>query len=262
MKKFIFLTFAFLGWAFYEVSGGDEFAPEADGLSAQLAQPAKAGATASRDDAARTAGSFSGTTKAGTSATGTSTVVATAGDARQQVAAISASHGKPARLQPTAESTVDTVAKLAGGGAQDAAAADGVVLSQASFADTKPVPHKPNKDELAALDPAVLAAFSATKRLAQNAGAKLDGTQTIADSGLVDGGLLAGQLRADTRKVAGNHVNMRNGPGTSYSVVERLSRGQAVEVLSDPGNGWLKLRVSDSGRIGWMAEFLVTASAD
>ena len=29
MKKFIFLTFTFLAWAFYEMSGGDEFQPQA-----------------------------------------------------------------------------------------------------------------------------------------------------------------------------------------------------------------------------------------
>ena len=51
---------------------------------------------------------------------------------------------------------------------------------------------------------------------------------------------------------------MRNGPGTDYSIVDRLSRGNEVEVIAAPGNGWLKLRVSESGRIGWMADFLVS----
>ncbi|MGB2201766.1 MAG: SH3 domain-containing protein [Pseudooceanicola atlanticus] len=55
---------------------------------------------------------------------------------------------------------------------------------------------------------------------------------------------------------------MRNGPGTNFSIVDRLTRGEQVEVLAEPGNGWLKLRVSDSGRVGWMADFLVTAAAE
>lgn len=65
----------------------------------------------------------------------------------------------------------------------------------------------------------------------------------------------------DTRSVTGTTVNMRNGPGTRYSVTDRLNRGDLVEVLQDPGNGWVKLRVKESGRIGWMADFLL-ASAD
>jgi uncharacterized protein YgiM (DUF1202 family) len=53
---------------------------------------------------------------------------------------------------------------------------------------------------------------------------------------------------------------MRNGPGTSYSVVDRLQRGDTVEVLAEPGNGWLKLRVAESGQVGWMADFLVSSA--
>ena len=51
---------------------------------------------------------------------------------------------------------------------------------------------------------------------------------------------------------------MRNGPGTSYSVVATLSRDTEVEVLRDPGQGWVKLQVVDSGRIGWMSARLLS----
>jgi len=33
-------------------------------------------------------------------------------------------------------------------------------------------------------------------------------------------------------------------------------RGDEVEVISDDGAGWVKLRTRD-GRVGWMAEFLL-----
>ena len=33
-----------------------------------------------------------------------------------------------------------------------------------------------------------------------------------------------------------------------------------VEVIRDNGDGWVKLRVLDSGRVGWMADFLLVAS--
>jgi hypothetical protein len=66
------------------------------------------------------------------------------------------------------------------------------------------------------------------------------------------------QVGIDIRAVSGNSVNVRGGPGTNYSVVNRLVRGDQVEVLQNPGDGWVKLRPVDGGQIGWMAEFLLT----
>ncbi len=67
---------------------------------------------------------------------------------------------------------------------------------------------------------------------------------------------------ADIRKVTGARVNMRSGPGTKFGRIARLSAGTPVAVLRDPGDGWLKIRVVDTGRVGWMADWLVTASAN
>ena len=64
----------------------------------------------------------------------------------------------------------------------------------------------------------------------------------------------------DLRRVTGTVVNVRNGPGTGYSVVNQLRRGDAVEVLTDPGEGWVKLQAVDTKRVGWMsARFLRAA---
>lgn len=62
----------------------------------------------------------------------------------------------------------------------------------------------------------------------------------------------------EVRRVTGNSVNVRGGPGTGYSVVNRLVRGDEVEILQDPGNGWVKLRPVNGGSIGWMADFLLS----
>ncbi|MFP4406137.1 MAG: SH3 domain-containing protein [Rhodosalinus sp.] len=62
---------------------------------------------------------------------------------------------------------------------------------------------------------------------------------------------------ANLRAVGGNRVNMRAGPGTGYGVLTTLSRGDRVIVLDDPGQGWVKLRVQDGGRVGWMAASLL-----
>jgi len=66
----------------------------------------------------------------------------------------------------------------------------------------------------------------------------------------------------DIRTVRGTRVNLRGGPGTRFGVVSKLLKGTEVEVIRTPGNGWVKLRVSDTGRVGWMAERLVTAAAE
>jgi hypothetical protein len=72
--------------------------------------------------------------------------------------------------------------------------------------------------------------------------------------------LVVPSLISDIRSVTGNSVNMRAGPGTDFDVVDRLNRGSEVEVLQDPGTGWLELRAVDSGVTGWIADWLVSAS--
>ena len=62
----------------------------------------------------------------------------------------------------------------------------------------------------------------------------------------------------EIRQVTGNRVNVRGGPGTNFSVVNRLVRGDEVEILEDPGNGWVMLRPVGGGPVGWMADFLLS----
>ncbi|MGL5641936.1 MAG: SH3 domain-containing protein [Paraclostridium sp.] len=52
------------------------------------------------------------------------------------------------------------------------------------------------------------------------------------------------------RQVTGNKVNFRKGPGTSYSVINSLSRGTKVEFISE-SNGWSKINYN--GTIGYMS---------
>ncbi|GAB5435428.1 SH3 domain-containing protein [Falsiruegeria mediterranea] len=64
--------------------------------------------------------------------------------------------------------------------------------------------------------------------------------------------------KADIREVLGTRVNMRDGPGTIYPVVARLNIGHKVEVLSESGTGWLRLRVLPEQQMGWIAASLVS----
>jgi uncharacterized protein YgiM (DUF1202 family) len=188
MYKFIFLTFGFIAWAFYEMSGGQEFEPAVPMAEAE---------------------------------TVTNDAIQVSTQSKPTTPAVSAEAEKPAVTR--------------------------VAFSQPNF-DLR----TPNEDELAAVDPAVLASF----------GKVLNKEQEILSGEPVTGAIEVAVDKpvVDIRAVTGNRVNMRNGPGTNYSIVGRLSRGDLVEVLSEPGNGWLKLRVSESGRIGWMADFLLTAA--
>lgn len=57
----------------------------------------------------------------------------------------------------------------------------------------------------------------------------------------------------DIRDITGSRVNLRQGPGTTYAVVDTLFFDDRVEVLDDPGDGWIQLRHVENGQIGWMA---------
>lgn len=63
---------------------------------------------------------------------------------------------------------------------------------------------------------------------------------------------------ADIRAVAGSRVNMRQGPGTNFSVLDTLDGGTQTEVLETNGDGWARIQVVSTGQIGWMAERLLT----
>lgn len=67
---------------------------------------------------------------------------------------------------------------------------------------------------------------------------------------------------AGIRRIAGSRVNMRAGPGTTYAVLTSLARGDEVEILGDPGGGWLKLRALPAGRTGWIAARLVEPASN
>ncbi len=61
----------------------------------------------------------------------------------------------------------------------------------------------------------------------------------------------------DIREVSGTRVNMRDGPGTIYPVIGKVRMGQKVEVLSESGTGWLRLRVFPEQQVGWISASLV-----
>lgn len=70
------------------------------------------------------------------------------------------------------------------------------------------------------------------------------------------------ELPKDIREISGTRVNMRDGPGTIYPIVGKATIGQKVEVLSDSGTGWLRLRVLPQQQVGWISTSLVRKTAN
>lgn len=65
----------------------------------------------------------------------------------------------------------------------------------------------------------------------------------------------------DLRQVTAERVNLREGPGTDYAVMDRLVQGTQTEVLETDAAGWARVRVLSSGLSGWVsAEFLAASN--
>lgn len=62
----------------------------------------------------------------------------------------------------------------------------------------------------------------------------------------------------DIRAVGGSRVNMRQGPGTTFDVLDTLDAGTQTEVLEVNSDGWARIQVLNTGQVGWMAERLLT----
>lgn len=57
--------------------------------------------------------------------------------------------------------------------------------------------------------------------------------------------------------VEASSANVRSGPSTGNGVVERVSRGEEVLVVADPGNGWVNIRIEGDGVNGWVSKKLL-----
>lgn len=182
MSRFVFLSFVFIGWGFYELSGGSDFEPRP-----RITEETTAVPTATRP---------------------------------KPPPAV------PAPVTPEPQ-------------ARTAAAPTTVPIARRDLTAlvTAPVPTPVTR---AALTPSPLVAPQPAPPTAPTA---------ILPA--------PSQPPEDLRQVTGRRVNMRGGPGTAYSVLATLTRGSQVIVLREPGNGWAKLRVVETGRVGWMSARLL-----
>jgi uncharacterized protein YraI len=56
-------------------------------------------------------------------------------------------------------------------------------------------------------------------------------------------------------------VNIRDGPGTDFGVIDKLARGSLVNVIETGIDGWVRVEVETTGQTGWMSDqFLVAVN--
>lgn len=195
MVRLILVTFAFLGWAFYELSGGSEFEPASTQLTNIKVDPLKPVVATSDKVVAQ---------DESVEVTRVSLNLTSVEDVLEGRAAVPVNLPQQKTLAP--ETTT------AGQG-------DSVTLIPSLVAGADAV-----------VEPQPAAVI----------------TQTASVSFV------------ETRTVAGNRVNVRGGPGTTFGVVGRLVRGDEVEILEDTGTGWVRFQAVNGDTQGWIADFLLT----
>jgi hypothetical protein len=222
MKSYVAIMFAFLAVAFYQLSGGADYAPQAGSLQVEMTK-----ARAER------AVQFAETTRiqlpkltAPTTRTATPTVVMPAVVTRTTTAVDLTARPVPPQA-PKASAVPDVPGPTIIDAQQRLESYSLARLSPAQV--TRAVNADPSQAQTKTLTAAVNAALNATD---------------------------------DIRSVQKSRVNMRMGPGTEYEydVLTKLDAGMRVNVLETTGTGWVRLRVIDTGRIGWMAETLISAA--
>lgn len=67
----------------------------------------------------------------------------------------------------------------------------------------------------------------------------------------------AAKMEPSIRAISGEWVNVREGPGTQFGVVETLQRGTRVELVDTNDNDWAQVRLLDGGKVVWVAAWLL-----
>ena len=219
MKSFIFVSFAFLAFAFYEMSGGADFQPPvAPTPPAAETQTATAPAPIAKTQPVKAA-----TLVASPAITPVDDIL------------------PPAVVAAVNDAMNDTV--------NDPALQVAADLEQIGTSFGQGLTLFPDSDPIA--QPLMLASLE-------------QGVAGLRDAPITQGEPEIPQVAepvtppADIREVRGTRVNMRDGPGTIYPVIMRLTLGKEVEVLGESGTGWLRLRVLPERTTGWVAASLIS----
>lgn len=218
MKRLIIVTFAMLGWAFYVMSGGPDFEPR--GVRAKAPE--------------RVADATEPAAKPLVPAKTDQLVTRSAIRLAKPLAPAPEPAPKEISKELSKEETKALLAQVAAGLKSDLLLFDDPETTFTVVNDTEAT------FTLASLEQgATLKQVSVTDE------------SEVAQTPLVE------EPKKDIREVSGTRVNMRDGPGTIYPVISKVSIGKKVEVLDDSGTGWLRLRVLPEQQVGWISASLV-----
>ena len=228
MWRFILVTFGFLGWAFYEVSGGAAYSPAQNSLQVAWA------------DNPLFARPATGTVRRA--------AVETAPDVAE--APVAAPEPVLATVRTDEHETARPAQLVTRGDSAAGLSVDDLGRFTITLASTaQPAEGSGTQPLIQDLDLGGLGGFSA-ETLVRNV------NLVPIDQAVVPAPVAA----ADIRSISRASANMRNGPGTDFGKLAQLAKGTPVEVLESASNGWMKLRDMDTGQVGWMADWLVTTS--
>lgn len=224
MIRFILLSFVFMGWVFYEMSGGSSFNPE-EMRQARLAAAAQAEAELQAKKQA---------------------------EAEQNAAVL---------IVEKPKTVVDTTPPLKDGADLNNGQAP-VLLNLTKLEDAPSTTDTDTDGSIAAgvmTNVVTITSSAQTPAIIPSLISQPGGNDGQGQTDLAQSDQPQSELSGfeDIRTVSGNRVNVRGWPGTDFNVVTRLQRGDAVRILEDAGNGWVRLEPMDGGPAGWMADFLL-----
>ena len=229
MWRFILISFGFLGFAFYEASGGADYAPSPDSLQVAYQGKSLFAEPKARPEPLQIADTDSAEPE----------VPALVRRTKSQV-----TRTRVTKAEPRGEVT------LAGLSGLSADETGGFGITLASM--TRPLAGGDARGTRVAVRNAT---FDAETLVNDVRDIPIDeavaATQNSAQA--------AELATSDIRSIAGDLANMRSGPGTDFGKVDQLSRGTSVEILDRRGD-WVELRDLNTGQTGWMADWLVTAA--
>lgn len=257
MKRFIFLTFGFMGWAFYEMSDGADFEPKSQQMARLQAAESNAVAeattetgklvTAAAVNAARKrmmrektfAANDAPKMNDNAEVTRVALNLTTLSDLPR---ASDMAMVEKAVVKPTVnKGTTTTMIQTAQAGSISNTGAKVIVVKASASA-----PQAPGHIVSSSGTPAIIPSLIDPN----DTGEFKTSTNTTTHITTSQG---------DIRTVNGNRVNIRRGPGTSFGIVGKLGAGDAVKVIESNGAGWVRLRSVNGNEMGWMAEFLLSA---
>jgi len=224
--RFVLISFAFMAWGFYELSGGSDFDPDA----VRAARMAELDLDAPVEPAKAEPQSVAVIEKA------PDVFVDTDPPLKEDVARVSLNLTTLDAASSEPESSLSNAAA-------ETDAQTVVDVAAAVNAATDSVPQNVSNVTSSADTPAIIPSLIDPD----------DGVTEAAEQPSVVVGF------QDLRTVSGDRVNVRGGPGTDFGVVGRLTRGAEILVLEDNGAGWVRFETTDGSTSGWMADFLLNS---